>query len=264
MVASTGIYGDIAERVGGDAVEVTVLLDDASVDPHEFQGTARDVLALSRADVVVVNGGGYDGFMDELLDGADNPSAQVIDMAAAAGVPDGGNEHVFYDPENIDGLVDDLAASFSAARPDAADRFVAAAAELHDELAGIAAQVRRIDEHHRGTPVAVTDPAAEAFVTAAGLDDRTPEAFLVAVEDGTGVAPRTARQVLDLIADQAVDLVVTEAGAVDAQIDEVLRAADATDLPVVTVTEMLPPGEHYVAWMRDNFERLDRALDGAS
>ncbi len=68
VVASTDVYGSLVALVGGDAVEVTSLIDSASQDPHSFEASARDRLAIAGADLVIVNGGGYDPFMDALLD----------------------------------------------------------------------------------------------------------------------------------------------------------------------------------------------------
>jgi zinc/manganese transport system substrate-binding protein len=68
VVASTNVYGQIAEAIGGDAVEVTSIVTSASQDPHSFEPSAQDQLAVSRADLIVENGGGYDGFIDALIE----------------------------------------------------------------------------------------------------------------------------------------------------------------------------------------------------
>jgi len=78
IVASTNIYGSLAAQIGGDRVEVTSLIDSGEKDPHSYEATARDRLAVQKADLVIENGGGYDSFMDELLDGSD---AEVVTAA---------------------------------------------------------------------------------------------------------------------------------------------------------------------------------------
>jgi zinc/manganese transport system substrate-binding protein len=77
VVASTDVYGQIAQEIGGDAVDVTSIITSASQDPHSFEATAQDQLAVSRADLLIENGGGYDSFMDSLIDASD-ASAPVI------------------------------------------------------------------------------------------------------------------------------------------------------------------------------------------
>src|SRR5690554_5933761 len=73
IVASTNVYGDLAQSVGGEHIEVTSIIDDPSQDPHSFEADARVQLALSKADIVIANGGGYDPFVEQLLDGLDAP-----------------------------------------------------------------------------------------------------------------------------------------------------------------------------------------------
>ncbi|TDN91108.1 zinc ABC transporter substrate-binding protein [Microbacterium sp. BK668] len=75
VVASTNVYGQIAQAVGADAVDVTAIIDSAAQDPHSYEASARDQLTVSRADLVIENGGGYDAFIDGLLEatGIDAP-----------------------------------------------------------------------------------------------------------------------------------------------------------------------------------------------
>ncbi|HYP73588.1 MAG TPA: zinc ABC transporter substrate-binding protein, partial [Microbacterium sp.] len=70
VVASTNVYGDIAAAIGGDLVDVTSIIDSVAQDPHSYEASARDQLTVSRADLIIENGGGYDAFMDTLIEGA--------------------------------------------------------------------------------------------------------------------------------------------------------------------------------------------------
>lgn len=71
VVASTNVYGSLAAQIGGDRVEVTSLIASATKDPHSYDASARDRLAVQNADLVIENGGGYDSFMTELREGSD-------------------------------------------------------------------------------------------------------------------------------------------------------------------------------------------------
>ncbi|WP_223172298.1 metal ABC transporter solute-binding protein, Zn/Mn family [Microbacterium sp. NIBRBAC000506063] len=75
VVASTNVYGSLVEQVGGDRVEVTSIITSATQDPHSYEATARDRLAVQNAVLVIENGGGYDHFMETLREGA---AAHVI------------------------------------------------------------------------------------------------------------------------------------------------------------------------------------------
>jgi zinc/manganese transport system substrate-binding protein len=87
IVASTNVYGDIAESIAGDLATVTSIIDSPAQDPHSYEASAQDQLAIAGADLVIENGGGYDPFIDVLIEGSDT-GALVITAATIAGFED--------------------------------------------------------------------------------------------------------------------------------------------------------------------------------
>ncbi len=86
IVASTSVYGQIAAEIAGDAASVTSIIDSSVNDPHSYEATARDRLAVSRADIVIVNGAGYDSFMTALLADAGGAHPVVLTVADLSGL----------------------------------------------------------------------------------------------------------------------------------------------------------------------------------
>ena len=82
VVASFSILADLARTVGGDRVEVTALVGPKG-DAHVYQPTPADAKTLLGADLVVVNGLGFEGFIDRLL-AASGYTGPIV--TAAAGV----------------------------------------------------------------------------------------------------------------------------------------------------------------------------------
>jgi zinc/manganese transport system substrate-binding protein len=94
VVTSTNVYSDIVSQIAGDYAEVTPIIDDPNQDPHSYEATTQDRLKLSKADLVVENGGGYDSFMTTMLE-ASGADVDTIDTVAISGLPgsvDLGNE----------------------------------------------------------------------------------------------------------------------------------------------------------------------------
>ncbi|MCW3493023.1 metal ABC transporter solute-binding protein, Zn/Mn family [Microbacterium sp. SSM24] len=81
VVASTNVYGQIAEEIGGGLVEVTSIVTNESQDPHSFEASARDQLTISKADLIIENGGGYDAFVDALIEssGSEAPVITAVE-----------------------------------------------------------------------------------------------------------------------------------------------------------------------------------------
>ena len=86
IVASTNVYGDIASTIAGDAATVTSIITSAAQDPHSYEASAQDQLAVADADLIVHNGGGYDSFIDTLLDATGNDDVVVLDAVEISGL----------------------------------------------------------------------------------------------------------------------------------------------------------------------------------
>lgn len=67
VVATTGMIGDAAARVGGNRVEVISLMG-AGVDPHLYRASEGDVRRLAEADVIFYNGLHLEAGMGEVLE----------------------------------------------------------------------------------------------------------------------------------------------------------------------------------------------------
>ena len=56
VVAAENFYGNIVSQIGGDAVNVTSVMSDPNVDPHEYESNVEDAKAIADAELVVENG----------------------------------------------------------------------------------------------------------------------------------------------------------------------------------------------------------------
>lgn len=66
VVASFSILADMVNEVGGPAVDVQALVG-PNADPHGFEPSPSDARRLARAELVVVNGLGFEGWMERLI-----------------------------------------------------------------------------------------------------------------------------------------------------------------------------------------------------
>src|SRR5260370_11700098 len=95
VVAAENFYGDIARQVGGQHVAVTSILSDPNVDPHEYQSNVQTGITVSKADLVIENGGGYDDWMDKILSSAPNGNRLLLKgFDISKTLPE--NVHVWY------------------------------------------------------------------------------------------------------------------------------------------------------------------------
>lgn len=264
VVASTDVYGDIVRQIAGGRVRVTSVIDSSGDDPHSYEASTQDELALSKADIVVLNGGGYDDFMTSMLNASGNTSVTVVDVVKLSGVttPVGGelNEHVWYDFSRMRKLATRLVSVLSRAAPASARVFEANAERFDAGLARLEAEVAKIRASHGGTGVAITEPVPLYLLEAMGLVNKTPPAFSEAIEDGTGVPVAVLKKTTDLFANGDVGLLVENSQTSGPETAQVVRAARSAGVPVVGVTETLPTGSDYLTWMRSNVDAIAEAL----
>jgi len=262
IVASTDVYGAVASAVGGDTVAVTSLIRSADADPHEYEPTPADTLAVSRATVFVANGGGYDDFATKLYDAASNKPVSVVVTALSGFETDAPdfNEHVWYDLPTVKKFADHLATSLGAADQPNANRYLDNAKKFDAQVDGLMTKVAAIKAKHAGVKVAITEPVPGYLLDAAGLVVVTPPEFSEAVEEGTDppAAVVTANN-----ATFAEAKVLVENGQTTGPITtQAEQAAAANRVPVVKVTETLPEGvTDYVVWMNGQVDALAAALD---
>ena len=79
VVSSLFPYYDFVRQIGGDYVESTLLVP-AGRETHSFEPTPLDVITMSRADVLVYNGGHGEFGVEEMLDAAGDDIDKVVRM----------------------------------------------------------------------------------------------------------------------------------------------------------------------------------------
>ncbi|UJP09668.1 zinc ABC transporter substrate-binding protein [Microbacterium sp. KUDC0406] len=290
VVASTNVYGDIAASIGGDRVDVTSIIDDAAKDPHSYEASARDMLQVSHADLVIENGGGYDAFMEALR--ADSDAEVITAVEFSHDFPgadeaehdhehegedahehadedgheghdhiEGFNEHVWFDVHTMIHVAEQISDDLTELDPDGSAEYEAGAKKLIAELEGFEKQLGVLHEKNEGRPIFMTEPLPGYLAAAVGLDDVTPDGFAEAVEEGNDVAPATLLAAVKAIRAGDVDAVLTTVQTGGGETAEVTRVAEENGVPVVPFSELLVKDQSYAEWMHDAIQSLSEALE---
>lgn len=130
VVATTGMIADAARQVGGDQVDVKGLMG-PGVDPHAYRQTRSDIVAMTRADLVLWHGlyleAQMEGFFEDLsrkrnvvavAEGIDKSKLRAHDDYA-----DKYDPHVWMSPALWADVVAQVQNALTEARPEAADTF---------------------------------------------------------------------------------------------------------------------------------------------
>ena len=152
VVATTSIVGDVVRQVGGEFIDVKILLPEGS-DPHSFDPSPRDIAMVADADIVFANGAGLETFIVHLLESAEaedrvvevsegiilltHPKAEGQEQAQNTGDP-----HTWVDPNNVIIWVQNIELALSEMDPPNKTAYATNAAFYTSQLVEIDAWIR--------------------------------------------------------------------------------------------------------------------------
>lgn len=275
IVTSTNVWGSVARAVAGAEADVTSIYTGTD-DPHEFEPSAADSATVADADVIVMNGGHYDAYMEEA---AKSGRASTIDAFGIfendehgadehgadhqGGGHDHGamNEHVFYNLTVVGQVATRIAEELGKKSPAHATAFTDNAKKFNEGITGLRGSLTAIRNAHKGAKVAQTEPLAGYLLDEAGIIDAAPAGFTNAVEEGQSPSAADRAQMEDLLTTHAVRALVYNTQAVDPVTEALLGIAGTARVPVLRFTETLPEGiDDYVSWQRGQIDALSAAL----
>ena len=266
IVAAENFWGSIAGQLGGSKVSVSSVIDRPGMDPHDYEPTARDARAFARAQLVVVNGIGYDPWAQQLL--AANPVGRrlVLKVGDVVGVGTGGNPHRWYSPSDVERVIEAVTADLQ--KLDPADAAYFTAQRRRFESAGLADYHRliaTIKARYAGTPVGASESIFALMAPSLGLHLTTPAGFLKAISEGGEPAAADAAKADAQIRSGAIKVYVYNAQNTTPDVRAQIDAARRHGIPVTTITETLSPaGTSFQQWQTRQLSQLASALAKAT
>ena len=284
VVASTDVYADIAKQIGGEYIEMTALIASTSTDPHSYEATSTDRLKAKDASLIVINGAGYDLFLEDLA-GKDNTSQKIVNAVKISGkltdaeythlVEDhrGGehhedgddhahahefNEHLWYDFETMKKIAQQIAEELASLDSAHAEVFRTNASTFAKELDALDAAAKAIAGE--GKKYLSTEPVPDYLISSTGAENATPSEFVEVAEAGNGVPALVLKETKDMVTEKKVHLLAYNEQTSTSQTNEVLQAAKDASVNYVSFTETLPENTNYLAWMKTNVSNLEKAL----
>jgi ABC-type Zn uptake system ZnuABC Zn-binding protein ZnuA len=126
VLATESFLADIARNVAGSRIKVDTLLP-VTVDPHEYQPKPMDVARLAQAQVLIINGLGYESWLQKTLDSLGGQRLVIVATNGLAPAPDPsgnnstGDPHMWMNPLNVINYVQQIRDGLSKADPSGKD-----------------------------------------------------------------------------------------------------------------------------------------------
>ena len=266
VVAAENFWGSLAAQLGGAHVKVTSIIDNPDADPHDYEPAAADARVMAGAGLAIINGVGYDAWAGKLVDANPAPNRTVLTVGDLVGAKDGGNPHLWYNPDDVRTVIDQITADLKKTDPaDAAYFDRQHDTVLSTDLKAYFDVIAQIKNTYAGTPVGASESIFAMLAPATGLDLLTPAGFLTAISEGSDPTARDKATIDAQINDKKIKVYVYNSQNATPDIQAQVAAAKAAGIPVTTITETLTPaGASFQDWQVAQLTALKQALATAT
>lgn len=281
VVASTSLIGDIVRNVGGEAVELAVLIP-AGSDPHTFEPRPQDIAALSDADIVFINGLDLEEALEPALDAnvrgilaavsdgievlpfqdeheaeAEEQAPEGVDPAHATGDP-----HTWMDPNNVIIWTQNIATALSQSDPANASKYQTNADAYISELRQLDGWIRQqVEQLPANQRKLVTDHAVFAyFAEQYGFEQ--VGLIVPALSSNAAPSAKELAELEDRIRSSGIPAIFVGT-TVNPALSEQVASDTGTKLVFVytgSLDEAGSPVDSYIKFMRSNVSAIVEAL----
>jgi zinc/manganese transport system substrate-binding protein len=260
IVAAENFYGEVAKAVGGDRVDVTNILDNPNTDPHDFEPTPDVARTVSNSQVIIYNGVGYDAWMDKLISADSSSKSKSITKVAddVMGKKEGDNEHVWYNPDTMPKLANKLADDLAKLDPSKGETYHKNAQTFIASLAPFQEKAQKLKQTS-GVKIDVSEPVFDYMANALNLSVNDTK-FSKAIDNGTEPSASDVAQLQSDLKDKNVKAFVYNIQNSSPTVDNLVKLAKSSGVPIVEVTETNPKGKTYLQWMNDQLDQMGKAL----
>ena len=282
IVATTNVWASVLSQVAGDSFNVIALIEDPTIDPHSYEASARDQLAVSESSLFVMNGGGYDEFAltlasaagiealdvyethevvhgdedahseDEHADeheGEEHSEEEHADEHAHEDEHDhghDGSDHIWYDFHVVSVMAGIFAERMGELQPENADSFNANALEFQEAIESLEVRVEALADS--SVHYFEAHPLAALLFAELGFENLTPEGFAEAEEAELEPSVAIVAEAQELIRSGELSFLAVNQQVTSPTLESLKQLAEAEGVPVLEFGELLPTGMSYQQW----------------
>lgn len=251
IVTTTNVYSDIAKNIVGKYGTATAIIDKSSVDPHDFDPTTADAKKLTKANIIVANGLGYDSWMNKLAKSVNKKPVLVGEDLMR--LKNGDNPHIWYNLNMPTKYVDYLVKRLSKLDKKHAAYFKANGKKYLAKVDKIKKLVKTDKSNKK--PVFVSEPVFDYALKEAGYKIGDKE-FEEAIENGTDPSPKMINKMNTDIKEKKIAFFVNNTQASSSTVKSFVKLAKKNGVPVLNVRETIPNHITYLTWMKENYQNL--------
>ncbi len=276
VVAAENFWGSLIGQMGGNLTTVLSIVSDPNTDPHEYEANASDAAAIAQANLVIVNGVGYDQWAIQFISASNSPGQEDLNIGNLTGtsVTGGivsGNPHQWYNPRYVNWTLLAMYSDLVALQPASKAIFQQNFANLNSSTGGSAqgvsidelyARANQIRNEFAGTVVASTESIFVYLANYTGLDLVSPQPFMEAIAEGNDPPAQSVTEFECQLESGHVRVLVYNVQTVTPITSTMEALAPQHNVTVTFVSETIqPPDTSFQNWMYGEYNNLENALD---
>lgn len=258
VAASVNQWGTVAKALGGDNVNVTSIINSTNVDAHDYEPTTSDIAKLQKAQVIIVNGAGYDAWAVKATQTA---NATIVNAAEVGGVNDGENPHVWFSADVRKAVAQAITEAYEQADAAKKNDFDKMNDRWTAEENNVESKIAEVKQKTDGLAYAATESVASYLAEDMGLADATPSGYARATANESEPTPTDIKQFTDALKAGEIKLLVVNAQEESELTGKITDVAKSVEVPMVELTEQMP--EQYdslTAWMEGLVDAFSQAI----
>ena len=258
VAASVNQWGTVAKALGGDNVNVTSIVNSTNVDAHDYEPTTSDIAKLQKAQVIIVNGAGYDAWA---VKAAQTANAIIVNAAEIGGVNDGENPHVWFSADVRKAVAQAITEAYEQADAAKKNDFDKMNDQWAAEENNVESKIAEVKQKTDGLAYAATESVASYLAEDMGLADATPSGYARATANESEPTPTDIKQFTDALKAGEIKLLVVNTQEESELTGKITDAAKSVEVPMVELTEQMP--EQYdslTAWMEGLVDAFSQAI----
>ena len=261
VVAAENFWGSLINQIGGNRVNVTSVISNPNIDPHEYESNSADAIAISKAQLVVVNGEGYDSWASQLVSASPSSDRQVLNIAHFLNQPTGANPHFWYNPSYVNRVDLKVTSLLIKIDPSSKSYFEHNLNQLNSKMQSYLNIIKFIKSHYPNEKVAATESIFVYMAHAMGLDLISPPAFITAVAEGNDPPAPSVVEFENQLNQHQVKLLVYNVQTVTPLTSMIRSIALKDKIPVVGISETIqPPNLSFENWMKIEVTNIEQGL----
>lgn len=258
VAASVNQWGTVAKALGGDNVNVTSIINSTNVDAHDYEPTTSDIAKLQKAQVIIVNGAGYDAWAVKATQTA---NATIVNAAEIGGVNDGENPHVWFSADVRKAVAQAITEAYEQADAAKKNDFDKMNDRWTAEENNVESKIAEVKQKSDGLAYAATESVASYLAEDMGLADATPSGYARATANESEPTPTDIKQFTDALKAGEIKLLVVNTQEESELTGKITDAAKSVEVPMVELTEQMP--EQYDSltdWMAALVDAFSQAI----